>query len=213
MKSFRKAKHAFSKRKGQSNTAKWEEIRNLFKEEVFKATDEYLDGVVKLMDPKKPGEFLQSCNRVKSNSNKGVIQPIEKEGGSLAVSYDTIFTEMKKRYGKESLDVKAYNGDWFNSVKQEIKDISTVDEAAIHESRYLQDCGNENSDITFQEVETAILQTHSNSAPSPEEQIFSVCIRKGGDAIVKAIHYLIYQSWSLGVSPQAFKLDPKIMLP
>ena len=71
----------------------------------------------------------------------------------------------------------------------------------------------ENSDITIQEVEAAILQTPSNSAPSPEEKIFSVCIRKGGEAIVKAIHYLINKSWSLGVLPQAFKLDPKIMLP
>ena len=131
----------------------------------------------------------------------------------MAVSYDEIFTEMKKRYGKESLDVKAYYEDWFNSVKQEIKDISTVDEAAIQDNRYLQDCGNEHSGITFQEVEAAILQNHSNSAPGPEEQILSVCIRKGGDAIVKAIQYLIYKSWSLGVLPQAFKLDPKIMLP
>ena len=57
------------------------------------------------------------------------------------------------------------------------------------------------------------LQTPSNSAPSPEEKIFSVCIRKGSEAIVMAIHYLINKSLSLGVLPQAFKLDPKIMLP
>ena len=29
---------------------------------------------------------------------------------------------------------------------------------------------------------------------------------------MKAIHCLINKSWSLGVFPQAFKLDPKIML-
>ena len=208
-KSFRKAKHAFSKRKDQSNEAKLEEIRNMFKEEVFKARDEYLDEVVKLMDPKKPGEFWKVVNRAKSNNSKGVIQPIVKEDGSLAVSDEEIFTEMKKRYGKESLDVKAHDEDWFNSVEQEIKDVSTVEEAAIKDNSYLQDCGHENSDITIQEVEAAILQTPSNSAPSPEEKIFSVCIRKGGEVIVKAIHYLINKSWSLGVLPQAFKLDPK----
>ena len=48
---------------------------------------------------------------------------------------------MKKRYDKESLDVKAYDEDWFNSVEQEIKDISTVEEAAIKDNSYLQDCG------------------------------------------------------------------------
>ena len=109
LKSFRKAKHAFSKRKDQSNEAQLEEIRNLFKEEVFKARDKYLDEVVKLMDLKKPDEFLKVVNRVKCNNTKGVIQPIKKEDGSLVVSYDEILTEMKKRYGKESLDVKVYN--------------------------------------------------------------------------------------------------------
>ena len=84
--SFRKAKHAFSKRKDQANEAKLEEIRNIFKDEVFKASDEYLDEVVKLMDPKKPDEFWKIVNRAKSNNSKGVIQPIEKEDGSLAVS-------------------------------------------------------------------------------------------------------------------------------
>ena len=34
-KSFREAKHAFSKRKDQANEAKLEEIRNMFKDEVF----------------------------------------------------------------------------------------------------------------------------------------------------------------------------------
>ena len=68
-KSFRKAKHAFSKRKDQSNEAKLEEIRNLFKNEVFKARDEYLDEVVKLLDPKKPGEFWKVVNRAKSNNS------------------------------------------------------------------------------------------------------------------------------------------------
>ena len=67
--------------------------------------------MVKLKDPKKPGEFWRVVNRAKSNNSKGVIQPIEKEDESLAVSDEEIFTEMKKRYGKESLE------DWFNSVE------------------------------------------------------------------------------------------------
>ena len=91
------------------------------------------------MDPKKPGEFWKVVNRAKSNNSKGVIQPIEKDDGSLAGSDEEIFTEMKKRYGKESLDVKAHDEDWFNSVEQEIKDISTVEEAAIKDNMYLQD--------------------------------------------------------------------------
>ena len=78
------------------------------------------------MDPKKPGEFWKVVNRAKSNNSKVVIQPIEKEDGSLAVSGEEILTERKKRCGKESLDVKAHNEDWFHSVEQEIKNISTV---------------------------------------------------------------------------------------
>ena len=62
-------------------------------------------------------------------------------------------------------------------------------------------------------MEAAIAVSSCNSAPSPEEQIFYIYLKKGGDAVVRGIHYIIQKSWTRGVIPEAFKLDPKIMLP
>ena len=36
-------------------------------------------------------------------------------------------------------------------------------------------------------------------------------IKKRGEYLVKAIHYIIQKSWS--TIPDSFKLDPKVMLP
>ena len=43
------------------------------------------------------------------------MQHICRDDGSLAVSGEGIFTEMKKRYGKESLEVN-----WYNSIEEEM---------------------------------------------------------------------------------------------
>ena len=47
----------------------------------------------------------------------------------------------------------------------------------------------EKSDIIIEEVEAAIAVSSCNSAPSPEEQIFYIYLKKGGDAVVRGIHY------------------------
>ena len=46
---------------------------------------------------------------MKKNSTKGVVQPIVREDGSVAITDEEIFQEMKLRYGKESLDIKTYD--------------------------------------------------------------------------------------------------------
>ena len=120
---------------------------------------------------------------------------------------------MELRYGKETLDVKTYNEDWFCSVENEVRVKWQDENALIKERDFLQKCGHENSDIRIEEVEAAILQSSSNSAPSPEEQIFTVCLKRGGEAIFKGLHYIIQKSWAQGVLPEAFKVDPKVMLP
>lgn len=71
----------------------------------------------------------------------------------------------------------------------------------------------ENSDITEEEVRSAIALARLNSAPSPEEKVFTIMIKRGGDALVKAITYIVQKCWTEGVLPDSFKLDPKIMLP
>ena len=50
-------------------------------------------------------------------------------------------------------------------------------------------------------------------AQKPEEQIFTVCLKRGGEAIFKGLHYIIQKSWAQGVLPEAFMVDPKVMLP
>ena len=43
--------------------------------------------------------------------------------------------------------------------------------------------------------------------------MFKMCLKKGGEAVIEGLHFIIQKSWSMGVLPEAFKLDPKIMLP
>ena len=62
-------------------------------------------------------------------------------------------------------------------------------------------------------MRSAIALASLNSAPSPEEKVFTIMIKRGGDALVKAITYIVQKCWTEGVLPDSFKLDPKIMLP
>ena len=48
-----------------------------------------------------------------------MVQPVRKEDGSLVVEDKDILHEMKKRYGKESLDVKNYDIEWYRSVEED----------------------------------------------------------------------------------------------
>ena len=95
-------------------------------------------------------------NRVKKDNVKGVIQPIKRDDGSMAVTDEEIFNEMKGRYGKETLDLKNHDEDWYNMEESKIKDPQFGDQ-----------CGFENSDIIIEEVEAAIAVSSCNSAPSP----------------------------------------------
>ena len=38
-------------------------------------------------------------------------------------------------------------------------------------------------------------------------------LKKGGEALARALHYLFQKSGAEGILPDAFKTDPKIMLP
>ena len=212
-KEYKKAKRLFSKRKDEANERKLVEILKSFKEEEAVAKERYLEEVVKLMDPRKPGEFWRIVNRVRKDNTKGVVQPIVRGDGTVAITDEEIFEEMKLRYGKETLDVKTYDEDWYSEVEEEVKARVKTEEDLIKGKDFSKDCGHENSDIRIEEVEAAVDQSSSNSAPSPEEQVFNLCLKKGGEAVIQGLHYLIQKSWSKGVLPEAFKLDPKIMLP
>ena len=88
-----------------------------------------------MMDPHKPNEFWKVVNRVRTDMTKGVVQPIVREDMTLAVTDEEIFQEMKLRYGKETLDVKTYNEDWFCSVENEVQ-VKWQDENALIKERF-----------------------------------------------------------------------------
>ena len=147
---------------------------------------------------------------MRKNSTKGVVQPIVREDGSVAITDEEIFQVMKLSYGKESFDIKTYDEEWYYEVEEEVKTRVETEEAFIKEKDLGNECGYEISDIFIEEVEAAVDQSSSNSAQSPEEQVFNICLKKGGEAVIKGLHYLIQKSWSKGVLlPEAFKLDPK----
>ena len=58
------------------------------------------------------------------------------------------FKEMKKRYGKETLQVKEDDEEWYCSVEQERKERLQTEQDKIASRDYAETCGNENSDIT-----------------------------------------------------------------
>ena len=151
-KDFKKAKRMFKKRKDESNENKMKELMKLFKEEEVSAKSKYLDEMIGMLDPKKPGEFWKVVNRVKKDDVKGVVQPIKRDDGSLAVTDE----EMKGRYGKETLDVNNYDEDWYNMVEKEVKNRLMTEESKIKDPQFGEQCGFENSDIIIKEVEAAI---------------------------------------------------------
>ncbi|MEW8546767.1 MAG: reverse transcriptase domain-containing protein [Candidatus Thiodiazotropha sp.] len=212
-KNYRKAKRQFAKRCDEANENRLKEVLLLFKEEELRARDQYLDDMVKLLDPSKPSQFWNVINKTRKDSSKTVVQPIRREDNSLAVTDEEIFLEMKKRYGRESLEVKEQDEEWYNFIEEEMKVRAQLEQEAIQRQDFSEVCGHENSDLREEEVEAAISMLSNNSAPSPDEQIFNVLLKKGGEAMVKGLHYLFQKSWALGVLPEDFKLDPKVMLP
>ena len=72
-----------------------------------------------MLDPKKPGQFWKAVNREIKSKCKSVVQPILRDDNMSAVTDKEIFQDMKKRYGRETLDVKEDHPDWFDSVEEE----------------------------------------------------------------------------------------------
>ena len=112
-KQYRKAKRLFAKRADEENERKLKEVLKMFKEEEINARNQYLDDLIKMMDQKKPAQFWKIVNRVRKDNSKTVVQPIKREDGSLALTDEEIFKEMKERYGKETLDVKELESQWY----------------------------------------------------------------------------------------------------
>ena len=172
---FKRAKRRFAKRSDEANERRLVEVLREFKEEEVRARNQYLEEMVKLMDPRKLEQFWKIVNKERKSTSKSVVQPICREDGSLAVSDEEIFKELKKRYGKESLDVKDYDIDWYESVENDVLLKSKEYEEEISKPDFKDMCGHENSDLYVEEIEAAISNLNNNSAPSPEEVSLTFC--------------------------------------
>ena len=71
-KEFKKAKRLFA----------MVEVLHAFKEEEARARNQYLEEMVKLMDPRKPDQFRKVVSKERKNLGKSVVQPISREDGS-----------------------------------------------------------------------------------------------------------------------------------
>ena len=131
------------------------------------------------MDPEKPSRFWKVVNNERKTRCKTAVQPIKRDDGTLAVSDEEIFEEMKERYGKESLDIKEDEPDCYECVEQEARNRNEIEFHNIKESTYSENCSHENSNILVEEVEAAVDALAGYSAPNPEEQIFNIMLKKG----------------------------------
>ena len=61
---------------------------------------------MKMMNSTNPQQFWSIINKGRKDITRSVVQPIKRQDGSYAVEDLEIVTEMKRHYGKESLDVK-----------------------------------------------------------------------------------------------------------
>ena len=174
----KRAKRRFAKRSDKANERKVQDSLNRFKEEEAIAKDNYLEGMVQLMEPKKPTQFWKIVNNERKTRCKTVVQPIMRDDGMLADSAEEIFEEMKKRYGKESLDVKENEPEWYECVEQEARDRNEIELHNIKENTYSKNCSHENSNLLVEEVEAAVEALAGYSAPNPEEQIFNIMLKR-----------------------------------
>ena len=126
---------------------------------------------------------------------------------------EEIFKKMKERYGKETLDVKELESQWYEKVENDTSSRIRIEKKRISEPTFSENCGHENYDLYVEEVVAAIEGLNSNSAPSPEEQVFNSMIKNRGEEMARALLYIFQKCWLKRILPEAFKLDPKVMLP
>ena len=210
-KNAKKAKRKFNKRSDMKNYQEYLKSMKIFKDTETEAKRDYLENLVKMMDPTNPQKFWSIINKGRKDATRSVVQPIKRQDGSHAVEDTESIGEMKIHYGKEILDVKDKKPEWYNFVESKVKDSITQIKIDLKQNKNSGDF--ENSDLTIDEVEMAVKTTSSNSAPSPEERIFTILIKNGGEKLLQCLHFLFQKCWAAGELCEAFKLDPKVLLP
>ena len=77
-----------------------------------------------------------------------------------------------------------------------MKERMQLEQEAMQSKDFLESCGHENSDLRVEEVESAISILSNNSAPSPDEQIFNILLKKRGRSHSQGV--ALYISKELG---------------
>ena len=89
-KEVKRARRKFAKRSDDANESTLQETLESFKKEEADAKDNYLEELVKMMDPKKPSQFWRVVNIERKAKCKSVVQPIVRDDGTLAVTDEEI---------------------------------------------------------------------------------------------------------------------------
>ena len=95
---------------------------------------------------------------------------------------------MLKRYGKKTLEVGEFDRNWYDTVEKDVSEMYMDTKRSLKDgdsSKSSENFGNAN--IGEQEVKADISTTRVNSTHSPEENVFTVMIKRGGEFLVKAI--------------------------
>jgi len=152
-----------------------------------KAKNDYLNEVIKEMDTNNCAIFWKVVNGVRLEESKGVVQPVKREDGTMAITDEEICVEMQKRYGKKTLEVQTEKPDWYKEVEEEVGNVRSTLKRRIHESTYEDNCGFENGDIQLAEVKGAIKELPNVTSPSPDEKILTVMLKKGGENMAESL--------------------------
>ena len=91
---------------------------------------------------------------------------------------------MNQQYGKENLDIKHTQPEWYNEVENCVSNVIKNTKNSLKQTK-IDDF--ENQDLYLEEVCAAIEKTSISSAPSPEEKVFTVLIKKGGESLAEAL--------------------------
>ena len=110
-----KRAETFSKRSDEVNERRMKKCLEAFKREETEARNTYLDNLAGMLDPKTSDQFWRVINSERKQKGKNVVQPIKRDDNSLAVTDEEIFYEMRKFYGKETLEMKEIGPEWYDS--------------------------------------------------------------------------------------------------
>ena len=132
-----------------------------------------------------------------------VVQPIVSSDGKVAFQDHEIATEFCKAYGKNSVHVS----DYIKSVEvNQLKSSLTSDIGNSSNTLLL------NKDITIKEVNDSIKHLKDSICTSPEEDIPSLFIKRGGTEFQTYLMKLFNMCLNEGKLPKAFLLDHKIVI-